>query len=240
MKPIEFVDLKAQQRKILPELERRMKAVLQHGRYIMGPEIQELEEKLAAYVGVKHCIAVASGTDALLVALMALGSVRATRWSPLPSPLSPPEKPSPCWGRSRSSWTLTAEPIISIPRFWMRRSPQDPGHPPGQPLRPVRRIRCHQRGCGEIRPSGDRRCLPEFRATYRGRKSCALSSIGCTSFFPSKPLGCYGTAAPVSPTTMNCPRRCGGSGFTDRTVVITTRFSGSTEGWTPFRRRCCS
>jgi len=57
-----------------------MKAVLQHGRYIMGPEIQELEEKLAAYVGVKHCIAVSSGTDALLIALMSLGSVRATRW----------------------------------------------------------------------------------------------------------------------------------------------------------------
>ena len=57
MTPIEFVDLKAQQRRILPELERRMKAVLQHGQYIMGPEIQELEEKLAAYVGVKHCIA---------------------------------------------------------------------------------------------------------------------------------------------------------------------------------------
>jgi len=52
MQPIEFIDLKAQQQKILPELERRMKVVLQHGRYIMGPEIQELEEKLAAYVGV--------------------------------------------------------------------------------------------------------------------------------------------------------------------------------------------
>src|SRR5512141_401298 len=73
MTPIEFVDLKTQQRKILPELDRRMKAVLQHGRYIMGPEIQELEEKLAAFVGVKHCIAVASGTDALLIALMVLG-----------------------------------------------------------------------------------------------------------------------------------------------------------------------
>src|SRR5659263_30105 len=73
MRPIELIDLKAQQQKILPELERRMKAVLRHGRYIMGPEIQELEEKLVAYVGVKHCIAVASGTDALLIALMALG-----------------------------------------------------------------------------------------------------------------------------------------------------------------------
>jgi len=73
MTPIEFVDLKTQQRKILPELERRMKAVLNHGKYIMGPEIQELEERLAEYVGVKHCIAVASGTDALLIAMMALG-----------------------------------------------------------------------------------------------------------------------------------------------------------------------
>ena len=71
MKKIEFIDLKAQQRRIRSSLDRRIGQVMDHGAYIMGPEIAELEEKLARYVGVKHCIACASGTDALLMPLMA-------------------------------------------------------------------------------------------------------------------------------------------------------------------------
>src|SRR6056300_1183069 len=67
---MQFVDLKAQQKRIRPNLEKRLLAVLDHGRYILGPEIEELERKLADYVGVKHAVACASGTDALLMALM--------------------------------------------------------------------------------------------------------------------------------------------------------------------------
>ncbi len=70
---IPFVDLAAQQERIKESLDRRIKTVLAHGKFILGPEVGELEEKLAEYVGVKHCIACASGTDALLIALMALG-----------------------------------------------------------------------------------------------------------------------------------------------------------------------
>ena len=73
MQNIPFIDLAKQQERIRPELDRRMQAVLKHGQYIMGPEIKELEERLAAYCGAKHAIAVSSGTDALLVAMMALG-----------------------------------------------------------------------------------------------------------------------------------------------------------------------
>ena len=76
---MEFIDLKAQQRQHLPDgrtvreaIEARIATVLNHGRYILGPEVEELERTLANYVGVEHCIAVASGTDALLIALMAL------------------------------------------------------------------------------------------------------------------------------------------------------------------------
>ena len=72
-KRIDFIDLKAQQKKILPALEERIQRVLAHGQYIMGPEVQELEERLAAYVGVKHAISCSSGTDALLMPLMAHG-----------------------------------------------------------------------------------------------------------------------------------------------------------------------
>ena len=77
---MQFIDLAAQQRQSLADgrtireaVDDRIAAVLNHGRYILGPEVDELEQTLAAYVGVEHCIAVASGTDALLIALMALG-----------------------------------------------------------------------------------------------------------------------------------------------------------------------
>ena len=70
---MEFIDLKAQYERIRPQVDERIRRVLEHGKYIMGPEVAELEERLAAYVGVKHCIGVASGTDALLIAMMALG-----------------------------------------------------------------------------------------------------------------------------------------------------------------------
>ena len=77
---MQFIDLAAQQRQRLSDgqtireaVDARIAAVLNHGRYILGPEVEELEATLAAYVGVDHCIAVASGTDALLIALMALG-----------------------------------------------------------------------------------------------------------------------------------------------------------------------
>ena len=70
---MQFIDLAAQQAPIREKIEARIKAVLDHGRYIMGPEVYEFEEKLAEYVGVKHCISCSSGTDALLIPLMARG-----------------------------------------------------------------------------------------------------------------------------------------------------------------------
>jgi len=72
-KPVPFIDLEAQQLRIRPDVEGKIFNVLRNGQYIMGPEIRELEEKLAAYVGVKHAVGCASGTDALLMALMAYG-----------------------------------------------------------------------------------------------------------------------------------------------------------------------
>ena len=70
---MDFIDLKAQQEIIRDKIDLRIKKILDHGKYIMGPEIDELEEKLANYVGVKHCISCSSGTDALLMPLLALG-----------------------------------------------------------------------------------------------------------------------------------------------------------------------
>ena len=70
---MDFIDLKAQQTRIRQKIDKRIKSVLDHGKYIMGPEVLELEEKLCDYVGVKYCISCSSGTDALLIPLMAKG-----------------------------------------------------------------------------------------------------------------------------------------------------------------------
>ena len=70
---MEFVDLDAQQQRISTDLRRRIDAVLAHGRYIMGPEVKELEQALARFAGAKHCVSCASGTDALHLILLAMG-----------------------------------------------------------------------------------------------------------------------------------------------------------------------
>ena len=193
MTPIEFVDLKAQQRKILPELERRMKAVLQHGRYIMGPEIQELEEKLAAYVGVKHCIAVASGTDALLISLMALGVGAGDEVVTTPFTFI---------STGETIALLGAKPVfVDIDGRTYNLDPSLLEAAITPKTRAILPVSLYGQ-CADfdaINAVAAKYGIPviedacqSFGATYRGRKSCALSSIGCTSFFPSKPLGCYG------------------------------------------------
>ena len=69
---MQFIDLKTQYQLIKTDIQQAINNVLEHGQYIMGPEVEQLEAELASYVGVKHCVGVASGTDALLIALMAL------------------------------------------------------------------------------------------------------------------------------------------------------------------------
>ena len=200
--PIEFVDLKAQQKKILPELERRMKVVLQHGRYIMGPEIQELEEKLAAYVGVKHCIAVASGTDALLIALMALGIGAGDEVITTPFTFI---------STGETIVLLGAKPVfVDIDRRTYNLDASLLEAAITSKTRAILPVSLYGQ-CADmdaINAIATRHGIPmledacqSFGATCHGRKSCALSTIGCTSFFPSKPLGCYGD---------------GGACFTDR------------------------
>jgi len=193
MQPIEFIDLKAQQQKILPELERRMKVVLQHGRYIMGPEIQELEEKLAAYAGVKYCIAVASGTDALLIALMALGIGAGDEVITTPFTFI---------ATGETIALLGAKPVFAdIDRRTYNLDPlllEAAITPKTRAILPVSLFgQCAD--LDSINAVAAKHGIPviedacqSFGATHRGRKSCALSTVGCTSFFPSKPLGSYG------------------------------------------------
>ncbi|TFH32950.1 MAG: DegT/DnrJ/EryC1/StrS family aminotransferase [Deltaproteobacteria bacterium] len=207
MRPIEVIDLKAQQRNILPELERRMKTVLDHGQYIMGPEVKELEEKLAAYGGVKHCIAVASGTDALLIALMAVGIGEGDEVITTPFTFI---------STSEVIVLLGAKPVfVDIDRSTYNLDPSLMKAAITPKTRAILPVSLYGQ-CADfdaINAIGAKYGIPviedaaqSFGATYRGKRSCALSDIGCTSFFPSKPLGCYGD---------------GGACFTDKDDLAT-------------------
>lgn len=190
---IPFINLKSQYEAIKPRIQARINDVLEHGQYIMGPEVSELEEKLAAYVGVKHCITASSGTDTLLIAMMALG-IRAGD-EVITTPFT-------FIATGEMIALLGAKPVfVDIdPKTYNI----DPGKiaaaitPKTKAIMPVSLYgQCADMDA--INAIADRHGLPviedaaqSFGATYKGRKSCALSTIGSTSFFPSKPLGGYG------------------------------------------------
>ncbi|MFA7351307.1 MAG: DegT/DnrJ/EryC1/StrS family aminotransferase [Methylotenera sp.] len=192
-KSIDFIDLKTQQDAIRPQLEKNIHRVLNHGQYVMGPEVAELETKLAEYVGVKHCISASSGTDTLMIAMMALGIGAGDEVITTPF-----------------TFIATGEMIAllgAIPVF-VDIDPQtyniDPAKieaaitPKTKAIMPVSLYgQCAD--FDAINAIADKHGLPviedaaqSFGATYKGKKSCALSTIGSTSFFPSKPLGAYG------------------------------------------------
>jgi UDP-2-acetamido-2-deoxy-ribo-hexuluronate aminotransferase len=190
---MQFVDLQAQYRRIQPEVQARIQAVLTHGRYIMGPEISELEARLAEYAGVRHCIGVSSGTDALLIAMMALGvgpgdEVIATPFTFIAT--------------GEMIALIGAKPVfVDIDPRTYNIDPHQIEAAVTPRTRAIVPVSLYGQ-CAEmdaINAIADRHGLPviedaaqSFGATYRGRRSCGLSTVGCTSFFPSKPLGGYG------------------------------------------------
>lgn len=193
MLSIPFIDLATQQERIRPDLDRRIQAVLKHGQYIMGPEVRELEEKLAAYCGAKHAIAVSSGTDALLVAMMALDIGPGDEVITSPFTFIATGEMIALLGATPvfvdiDPKTYNLDPILLEAAITPRARAIMPVSLYGQ--------------CADfdaINAIAAKHNLPviedacqSFGASYKGRKSCALSTIGCTSFFPSKPLGCYG------------------------------------------------
>ena len=191
---MQFVDLKTQQAAIKPELDRRIAGVLAHGQYIMGPEIGELEQTLAAYIGVKHCVTVASGTEALLISLMALGVGRGDEVITTPFTFI---------ATAEVIVLLGAKPVfvdveprtanINVMLIETKITPRTKAIMPvslyGQAA-DMAEINAIAARHGDIPVIED--AAQSFGAAYQGKKSCALSTIGCTSFFPSKPLGCYG------------------------------------------------
>jgi UDP-2-acetamido-2-deoxy-ribo-hexuluronate aminotransferase len=190
---MDFIDLKTQYRRIKPSVDARIARVLDHGQYILGPEVTELENVLAEYVGSRHCVAASSGTDTLLIALMALD-------------VGPGDEvvtvPFTFFATGEMIALLGAKPVfVDIdPRTYN----MDPAHleaaitPRTKAIMPVSLYgQCAD--FDAINTIADKHGLPviedgaqSFGATYKDRRSCGLSRVGSTSFFPSKPLGGYG------------------------------------------------
>lgn len=190
---MQFIDLKKQYQELKSTIDTNIHNVLEHGQYIMGKEVKELEAKLAEFTGAKYCIAVANGSDALLIALMALDI-----------------KPGDEIITTPFTFIATAEMIAligAVPVFVDIDSKTyniDPSKieaaitPKTKAIMPVS-LYGQCANFSAINAIAEKYNLPviedgaqSFGATHNGKRSCNLSTIGCTSFFPSKPLGCYG------------------------------------------------
>ncbi len=190
---MDFIDLKSQYARIETPVNARIQAVLKHGQYIMGPEVAELEGRLAAFTGSRYCIAASSGTDTLLIALMALG-------------IGPGDEvitsPFTFIATGEMIALAGAKPVfVDIEPSTYNIDPdliEAAITPRTKAIMPVSLYgQCAD--FDAINAVAARHGLPviedaaqSFGGTYKGRQSCNLSTIGSTSFFPSKPLGGYG------------------------------------------------
>lgn len=191
---MQFIDLKVQQAAIQVDLNRRIADVLAHGQYIMGPEVAELERALASYVGVRHCATVASGTEALLIALMAIGVGQGDEVITTPFTFVATAEVIVLLGATPVF--VDVEPHtanIDVSQIERKISSRTKAILPvslyGQ-VANIDEINALASAHGNLPVIEDG--AQSFGASYRGRKSCGLSTFGATSFFPSKPLGCYG------------------------------------------------
>jgi UDP-2-acetamido-2-deoxy-ribo-hexuluronate aminotransferase len=190
---MEFIDLKSQQKRIRNDLDLRISKVLDHGQYILGPEINELEEKLAKYVGVKHCITNSNGTDALLLPLMAAGIECEDEVITTPFTFFATGEMITLAGAKPvfvdidpNTYNIDANLIEKVIT------------PKTKAIMPVSLYgQCPDFDkINEIASKHNLLVIEDaaqsFGAEYKGKKSCSLSHVGATSFFPSKPLGGYG------------------------------------------------
>ncbi len=207
-KPLPFIDLKAQQKNMYPRLVEKIKAVLAHGQYIMGPEITELEERLAAYVGVRQAITCSSGTDALLMILLAQGVGRGDAIFTTPFTFIATAEVVQLLGATPVfvdidpvSYNLNPE-ALEAALVSFNYEPRTAGLKPrgiiavdlfGQPAN-YERINTLARDGGLFVVED---AAQSFGATYHGRRAGGLAEAAATSFFPAKPLGCYGDGGAV-------------------------------------------
>jgi UDP-2-acetamido-2-deoxy-ribo-hexuluronate aminotransferase len=195
---MQFIDLAAQQARIKDKIDANIQKVLAHGKYILGPEVGKLEERLADYTGAKYCITVANGTDALQIAQMALG-------------IGPGDEVIvPGFSYIATAETvalLGARPVyVDIDPKTYNLNPELLEAAITPRTKAIIPVSLYGQ-CADfdvINAIAEKHGIPviedgaqSFGASYKGKKSCNLTTIGCTSFFPSKPLGCYGDGGAI-------------------------------------------
>lgn len=195
---MDFIDLKSQYQQLKDQIDAGIQRVLAHGQYILGPEVAELESRLAAFSGTKHCISVANGTDALQIALMALG-------------VGPGDEViTPGFTYIATAETvalLGAKPVyVDVDARTYNLDPQLLEAAITSRTKAIIPVSLYGQ-CADfdaINAIAARHGLTviedaaqSFGARYKGKRSCNLSTIACTSFFPSKPLGCYGDGGAI-------------------------------------------
>lgn len=198
MKNVPFIDLKAQYNALKEPINKQIQNVLEHGQFIMGPEVEELERRLNAFTGTKHALAVSSGTDAAVIAMMALGI------GPGDEVIMP-----------AFSFVATAETVLLVgatpvyvdidPKTYNLDLKQldKAMSPKVKAIQPVS-LYGQPAEMDEINAFAIKHNLAviedaaqSFGAMYKGKRSCNLSTVGVTSFFPAKPLGCYGDGGAI-------------------------------------------
>ena len=201
---MQFIDLSAQQARIKDKLDARIQGVLSHGKYIMGPDVKELEVSLKEFCGAKHVLGCANGTDALLLALMALG-VRSGEAIFCPSfTFAATAEVVPCMGAvpvfveiDPDTYNMDVESlkrcIVHAREAGLKPSVVIPVDLFGLPADydAIEAV-AHEEGLKIISDSAQ-----GFGGTYKGRTTGAIGDIATTSFFPAKPLGCYGDGGAV-------------------------------------------
>ncbi len=196
---MDFVNLKSQYAALRDDINARIQRVLDHGQYIMGPEVRELEERLTERTCARHCITVASGTEALLISLMAIGLRPGDEVITTPftfaataetivllggQPVFVDIEPDTCnidASKIEAAITPRTKAIMPVSLYGQAADMDE-----------INTIAARHGGIPVIEDAAQ-----SFGATYKGRASCNLSTLGCTSFFPSKPLGCYGDGGAI-------------------------------------------
>lgn len=195
---IPFIDLKSQYKALKNSIDSRIHAVLEHGAYVNGPEVVELEKTLASYVGVKHCLTIANGTDALWVPMMAYGigagdEVITTAFSFIAT--------------AETILLAGAKPVyvdidpktfnIDVTKIEAAITPKTKAILPVSLYGQIADMDKIQAIAKKHNLLVIEDAAQSFGAKYKDKRSCSIADISGTSFFPAKPLGCYGDGGAI-------------------------------------------
>lgn len=196
---MDFIDLKSQQSRIRESIDRRLAAVLDHGRYILGPEVSELEEALCQFVDCEQTIGVSSGTDSLLIALMALEVGPGDEVITVPYTWISTAEVIALTGATPvfidiqpDTWNMDPE-LLSAAITEKTKAIMPVGiYGQSSDMTAINKIAEEAGGIPVIEDAAQ-----SFGASHHGKRSGGLGTIGSTSFFPSKPLGGYGDGGAI-------------------------------------------